>query len=103
MYTEDLELMLKLNKINARMYYTPSTSIIHLDGKSADALWTSAEKEELMLRQALEVYGEQSGKTIFKIHKFLWMALEYMKYKRSGNMKSYYRYSFLAKNSSSKR
>ena len=102
MYTEDLELMLKLNKIKARMYYTPATGIIHLDGKSAETVWTTAEKEELTLRQALEIYSEQSGKAIFAIHRFFWMLIEYLKYKRSKNMKHYYRYSFLAKNLSSK-
>ncbi len=62
MYGEDIDLMLKLNKRNAKMYYSPNGLVRHLDGASAKKVWSLDQKYLVKTRNSLRAHEKNKGK-----------------------------------------
>ena len=71
MYTEDVDLMIKLDKVKARLYYHPIGNVLHYDGVSAALLWDNQEKYILQLKQVLDCYKRNYSPMMFLIFKLV--------------------------------
>jgi len=61
MYTEDLDLMIKLLKQKKSLYYNPNGKILHYDGVSSAKKWSTSEKKVLQINQMFDCYLRHYG------------------------------------------
>ncbi len=80
MYSEDKDLMFKLNNAGARMFYHPATSLVHSDGQSAAMIWEDQHKIDLIVRQDIEVYSKYNRPLAVKIFARAWYLQQYLKH-----------------------
>lgn len=84
MYTEDLELMIKLNKANAKMYFHPDGEIIHYDGSSSAKVWDNRTKKNMIINQKMHCLKKYYPYS-FPFIKFALLIREFIKYPVSLN------------------
>jgi hypothetical protein len=82
MYGEDIDLMLRLNKYNAIMYYSPEGVIKHLDGASAKKIWNNDSKYLLKIKNSIEAHKLNKNRFSFLILKYILALKEVLKYFR---------------------
>lgn len=75
MYTEDLDLMVKLNRTKEKMYQYSEPLVMHHGGGSSDMVWTAGEKEKLQHKQANSLIIENYGFLQYYIFVIVWLAL----------------------------
>jgi GT2 family glycosyltransferase len=80
MYSEDKDLMFKLSRAGASMYFVPGTHVIHSDGQSAAAVWSSQNKANMIVRQDVEVYSKYNTKAGLTILIWAWYLQQSIKY-----------------------
>lgn len=80
MYSEDKDLMFKLSRAAARMYFIPGTNVVHSDGQSAAAVWNGQDKANMIVRQDVEVYAKYNTKAGLIILLWAWYLQQSIKY-----------------------
>ncbi len=80
MYSEDKDLMFKLNNVGARMFYYPSTCLVHSEGQSAAMIWEDQSKVDLIVKQDIEVYSKYTCPFAIRIYIRAWYIQQYLKY-----------------------
>lgn len=82
MYGEDIDLMLRLNKYKALMYYSPDGVTKHFDGASAKKIWNNDSKYLLKIKNSIMAHKLNKNSISFLILKHILAIKEVLKYFR---------------------